>query len=105
MKIVPLVVLAVVAAPAVAHADILVHNLDGHTWELAVRHPDSTLDTEVPGHGYMVLADGASTVQLRDKEGNAVGAAVDVADGDKLTVKNGKIAREKGGAEGLQSGF
>ena len=98
MKILPLTVLALLAAPAVAHADILVHNLDGHTWELAVRHPTSTLMTEVPKHGFMVLSDGASTVQLQDANGNAVGAAIDVDDGDKLTVKNGRLTREKGAA-------
>ena len=98
MKIVPLAVLALASLPAIAHADILVHNLDGHTWEIAVRHPHSTLMTEVPKHGFMVLSDGASTVQLQDANGNAVGSAVDVEDGDKLTVKNGKIVREKGAA-------
>ena len=99
MKILPLTVLALVSLPAVAQADILVHNLDDHTWELAVRHPHSTLMTEVPKHGFMVLSDGASTVQLQDEKGNAIGSAVDVDDGDKLTVKNGKLIREKGAAE------
>ena len=99
MKILPLAVLALVSLPAIAHADILVHNLDGHTWEIAVRHPHSTLMTEVPKHGFMVLSDGASTVQLQDANGNAVGSPMDVEDGDKLTVKNGKIVREKGAAE------
>src|SRR5438270_13667754 len=101
-KTVPLA-LMLLSFPAVAQADILVHNLDGHAWSIAVRHSSSTLNTEVPARGFMVLADGATTVQLQDRQGNVGGQPTDVEDGDQLAVKSGKIVREKGAAEGFDS--
>lgn len=97
--------LAAMAFSAVASADILLENKDGHAWQIAIRHPVSTVTTEVPARGFMVLSEGALSVQIRDKSGNDVGKAVDVADGDRVTVKNGRLTRTPNGAGDIASGF
>jgi len=84
---------ALLAAPAVARADVVVHNLDGRSWHLAVRHTDSVMTTDLPARASMVLDDDATSIQLRDARGEPVGQPMPVADGDRFTLKRGKILR------------
>lgn len=92
------VLFAAMAAATVAKADILLENKDGHVCRIAVRHPTSTVTTEIPARGFMVLSAGATSIQVRDKQGKDVGKPLDVEDGDRVTVKNGAITRVAGGA-------
>lgn len=83
---------ALLFAPA-AWADVIVHNQDGRAWQVAVRHNDSVITSELPARSSMVLDDDATSIQLRDTRGEPVGQAVPVADGDRFTLKRGKLLR------------
>ena len=92
-------ILAIVAAvtglllPAVASADIILKNKDAKKYQIAVRHSVAVSATEVPAKSYLIVTDGAETVQLRDAEGNPKGEPITVADGDRLEVKGGKLTK------------
>lgn len=81
------------ALPAVASADIILKNKDGKKYQIAVRHSVAVSSTEVPARSYLIVTDGAETVQLRDLEGNPKGDPIVVADGDRLEVKGGKLTK------------
>ena len=86
-------VAAAVAFPAVAHADILLKNKDRKPYQLAIRHEVTTTVVDVPAGSYLVVTEGARTVQVRDAQGNATGEAIPVSEGDRLMLQNGKLQK------------
>ena len=84
---------AFVLSPALAHADIVLKNRDGRSYTIAVRHSVATTSTKLPGGSYMIVSDGAETVQLRDLDGNPKGEPITVADGDRFEVRHGKLTK------------
>ena len=88
-----LVAAGLAALPAAASADIILKNKDGRSYEIAVRHSVSTTRTTVPARSYLIVTEGAQTVQLRDGEGNPVGEPLEVADGDRLELSRGKLKK------------
>ena len=79
--------------PAAAQADIILKNKDGRAYQIAVRHSVATTRTDLPARSYLIVTEGAETVQLRDKEGNPKGEVITVADGDRLEVRGGKLTK------------
>ena len=94
---IPLVIFgaAMLAAP-VARADVLVKNRDGHKHAIRIIHVVGRTSTEIP-RGESLLISGseeATAIQLEDKEGNAIGKPVKIADGDKVTIASDNIRCE-----------
>lgn len=79
--------------PALAGADIILKNKDGRSYQIAVRHSVATTRTAVPARSYLIVTEGAETVQLRDKDGNPTGEVIAVADGDRLEVEDGRLVK------------
>lgn len=90
-----LVAAAGIALPAVSHADLLLKNHDRRAYDIAVRYNVATSIQNVPSGTYIVITEGANSVQLRDKDGNPLGDPVEVGDGDRLYVKGGKLRVKK----------
>lgn len=84
---------ALVAAPAVANADVILRNRDGKSYEIAVRHSVATTVTQVPARSFLIVTDGAQTIQLRGKDGTPRGDSFTVKDGDRFELKNGKLVK------------
>lgn len=79
--------------PATATADIILKNKDGRSHQIAVRHSVSTTTTTVPPRSYLIVTEGALSVQLRDSEGNPKGERIELADGDRLELSGGKLKK------------
>lgn len=79
--------------PATASADIILKNKDGRSYEIAVRHSVSTTRTTVPARSYLIVTEGALSVQLRDSDGNPKGELIELADGDRLELSRGKLKK------------
>jgi hypothetical protein len=79
--------------PALAHADIILKNKDGKSYQIAVRHSVAVTRTDLPARSYLIVTEGAETVQLRDGDGNPKGDIITVVDGDRLEVRGGKLTK------------
>lgn len=79
--------------PALAHADIILKNKDGKSYQIAVRHSVAVTRTDLPARSFLIVTEGAQTVQLRDEEGNPKGDVIAVADGDRLEVSGGRLTK------------
>ena len=79
--------------PGVANADIILKNKDGKSYQISVRHSVSTTTTTVPARSYLIVTEGAASVQLRGPDGAPKGALIEVADGDRLELKGGKLVK------------
>lgn len=88
-----LAAVALVLVPALAGADIILKNRDGKSYQIAVRHSVAVTRTDVPARSYLIITEGAETVQLRDAEGTPTGEVIKVADGDRLEVKAGRLVK------------
>lgn len=82
-----------VLLPAIASADIILKNKDAKAYQIAVRHSVAVTRTDVPARSYLIVTEGAETVQLRDAEGTPKGEVIIVADGDRLEVRGGKLVK------------
>lgn len=85
---------ALLALPATASAEIILKNRDRRPHQLLVRDPVSTKTTSVPAGSYLILSEDAHTIQLRDGSGNPKGAALEVANGDRVEVLGGKLVKK-----------
>lgn len=79
--------------PAIAHADILLKNKDRKPYQLAIRHDVTTTIVDVPAGSYMVVTEGARSVQVRDGQGNPKGEPIMVSEGDRLMLQNGQLKK------------
>ncbi len=79
--------------PGIAHADIILNNKDGRSYQIAVRHSVAVTRTDLPARSYLIVTEGAETVQLRDAGGNPKGEVIAVADGDRLEVRAGRLTK------------
>ena len=77
-------VVALLLLPEIAGADIILKNKDGKAYQIAVRHSVATTRTDVPARSYLIVTEGAETVQLRDAEGTPKGEIIAVTDGGRL---------------------
>lgn len=81
------------ALPSLAHADILLKNKDRRSYQLAIRHEVTTTIVDVPANTYMVVTEGARSVQVRDAQGNPKGEPIMVSEGDRLMLQNGQLKK------------
>lgn len=79
--------------PAVAAADIILKNRDGRSYQIDVRHSVAVTRTDLPARSYLIVTEGARTVQLLDTDGTPRGDVIEVADGDRLEVKRGRLVK------------
>ena len=79
--------------PGIAGADIILKNKDGKAYQIAVRHSVATTRTDVPAKSYLIVTEGAETVQLRGSDGEPKGDIITVADGDRLEVRAGRLVK------------
>lgn len=84
---------AAVLFPAVAGADIILKNRDGRSYQIDVRHSVAVTRTDLPARSYLIVTEGARTVQLVDKDGTPRGEVIEVTDGDRLEVKRGRLVK------------
>ena len=82
--------------PAAAAADIILKNSDGKAYQISVRHSVAVTRTDLPARSYLIVTEGAKTVQLLDADGSPKGEVIDVADGDRLELKRGRLVKTAG---------
>ncbi len=81
------------AIPVTAGAEVILKNRDSRAYQLAIRHPNATKTMTIPSGSYLIVSDGAQTIQLRDTNGRPRGEPVAIVEGDRLEVRGGKLVK------------
>lgn len=88
------VLVALLAVPATASAEIILKNKDRKPYEVAIRHSVATKTMTIPAGSYLIVSEEALTVQLRDSAGNPKSEPLEVTDGDRIEVRAGKLVKK-----------